>query len=338
MKNIIEKLIEFKDLSKEEAMYAMNEIMEGRANPAQISAFLVSLRMKGETTEEIVGLASVMREKAQRVNFVGDSIDIVGTGGDCSNTFNISTCCAFVVASANLPVAKHGNRSASSNCGSADVLESLGTNINLTKEQAEICLNETGICFMFAPNFHLSMKYVGPTRKELGIRTIFNILGPLANPAHSPYMLLGVYDKKLLEPFANVLKGLGIKGAMVVYSEDGLDEISISAPTYVCELRDNEIKSYTISPLDFSMNISPIEAIKGGVSSVNAEIIINILKGEKGAKRDIILLNFGAALYIANKANSIKEGIEIAREAIDSGKALKKLNEYKDASNKWRNL
>ncbi len=333
MKTIIEKLINFKDLTKEEASFAMNEIMEGKVNPSQISAFLISLRMKGEKIDEILGCATVMREKAEKVNFIGDSIDIVGTGGDCRNTFNISTCCAIVVSACGVPVAKHGNRSVSSKCGSADVLECLGTNINLNKEQAEICLKQAGICFMFAPNFHKSMKFVAPTRKELGIRTIFNILGPLSNPAHSPYMLLGVYDINLLEPFANVLKGLGVKGAMVVHSEDGLDEISISANTNVCELKNGEIKRYVISPLDFSIPISPIEQIKGADASKNSEIILSILKGEKGAKRDIVLFNSGAALYIAKKANSIQQGIEIAKEVIDSGKAIKKLEEYKKVSN-----
>lgn len=332
MKNILEKLLKKEDLTVEETQFAMNELMDGKLTSAQISAFLVSLRMKGEAIDEIIGCASVMRDKAQQVHFSNPAIDIVGTGGDCLNTFNISTCCAFVVSAAGLPVSKHGNRSASSNCGSADVLEALETNISLSPALAQKCLEDLGICFMFAPSYHLSMKYVAPVRKELGVRTIFNILGPLANPAKPNFELLGVYDERLLLPMTKALQGLGLQGAMTVHSKDGLDELSISDKTFICELRDNVIKSYTVEPEQFGLKTASIDNIKGGNAGENAEIIKAILKGENGAKRDVVLLNAGAALYIAKKANSIKEGVELAANAIDSGKAFKKLEDYKIAS------
>lgn len=332
MKNILEKLIKNEDLTLNEAKFAMNEIMEGNATPAQISAFLVALRMKGEAIDEITGFASIMQEKAQRVHFFNDAVDIVGTGGDYLNTFNISTCSAFVVSAAGMPVAKHGNRSASSNCGSADVLEALGTNITLSPALAQKCLEDLGICFMFAPSYHLSMKYVAPVRKELGVRTIFNILGPLANPAKPQFQLLGVYDERLLVPMTKVLQGLGLKGVMTVHSKDGLDEISILDKTFVCELKDNVIKSYTIEPEQFGLKTAPLGSIQGGNALQNAEIIKAVLQGEKGAKRDVVLLNSSAALYTAKKANSIKEGISLAAMAIDSGKAYQKLADYITAS------
>jgi anthranilate phosphoribosyltransferase len=332
MKKILNKLLLKEDLTTEETKFGMNEIMEGNATPIQISAFLVALRMKGEAIDEIIGCASVMQQKAERVHFSNSAIDIVGTGGDCLNTFNISTCSAFVVSAAGLPVAKHGNRSTSSNCGSADVLEALGTNIALSPALAQKCLESLGICFMFAPSYHLSMKYVAPIRKELGIRTIFNILGPLANPAKPNFELLGVYDERLLIPMTKALQGLGLQGAMTVHSRDGLDELSISDKTFVCELRDHMIKSYIVEPEQFGLKTASIDSLKGGDAIQNAEIIKAILKGEKGAKRDVVLLNSGAALYTAKISNSIKEGIELAAKAIDSGEAYKKLMDYIAAS------
>ena len=259
-----------------------------------------------------------------------DTLDIVGTGGDSSNTFNISTCCAFVAAAAGVPVAKHGNRSVSSNCGSADVLEALGTNINLTPKQAEQCINQVGLCFMFAPLYHKSMKHAITPRKELGLRTIFNILGPLSNPAFANYMLLGVFDEKLVEPMAKALLGLGLKGAMVVHSLDNLDEISISAPTTICEVKNGEIINYTIEPSKFGIKNASLSDIQGGDALQNAEIIINILSGKKGAKRDIVLLNSAAALYISGKVKSISDGINLATHVIDSGAAFEKFQDYKN--------
>ena len=332
IREIIIKLADRVDISADEAAVSMNEIMSGEATTSQIAAFLTALRMKGETLEEITGCARVMRDKADRVHLSKDAIDIVGTGGDGANTFNISTCSAFVVAASGLPVAKHGNRSASSKCGSADVFESLGVNITLTAEQAMECFSETNICFMFAPVYHKSMKYVGAARKEIGLRTIFNFLGPLANPAFAPYQLLGVCDEKLAEPLAGVLQNLGVKGALSVHSHDHLDEISISAPTTVVELKDGKISKYIIHPEDFGFGKSSIDDIRGGGSAENADIILKIFSGEKGAKRDIVVMNSGAALYIAGYVKSIKDGIKLAGETIDSGAAMRKLLDYKTAT------
>jgi anthranilate phosphoribosyltransferase len=335
IRDIIIKLADRIDISADEAAISMNEIMSGEATTSQIAAFLTALRMKGETLEEITGCARVMRDKAEKVCLSKDAIDIVGTGGDGANTFNISTCSAFVAAAAGLPVAKHGNRSASSKCGSADVLESLGVNITLTAEQAMECFNQTNICFMFAPVFHKSMKYVAPARKEIGLRTIFNFLGPLANPAFAPYQLLGVCDEKLVEPLAGVLLNLGVKGVLSVHSHDHLDEISISAPTTVVEVKDGKLSKYIIHPEDFGFDKSTIDDIRGGGAEENANIVGRIFSGEKGAKRDIVLMNSGAALYIAGKVNSIMDGIKLAGETLDSGAAMNKLTEYINATQKF---
>jgi len=332
IKDAIRKLYAFQDITAEEAAASMNEIMEGDASNAQIGAFLTGLRMKGETIEEIMGCARVMREKAEQVDLPRESLDIVGTGGDGANTFNISTCSAFVVAAADVPVAKHGNRSVSSQCGSADVLENLGGNISLSPDQAVACFSQTGICFMFAPVYHKSMKHAAGPRKELGQRTIFNLLGPLANPARASYQLLGVCDEKMVEPLARVLLGLGIKNAMAVCSHDKLDEISISAPTTVCEVRDGRVSGYIIHPGQFGLELAQLSQVVGGDAEENAAIIREILAGAQGPKRDIVLLNSGAALYIAGKARTMREGIVLAAEAIDSGAAAAKLEAYRRVS------
>ena len=272
-----------------------------------------------------------MRNKCKTVSHSFPVIDIVGTGGDLANTFNISTTSAFVVAGAGVRVAKHGNRSVSSKSGAADVLEALGFRLNISPEQAEACLNQSGISFLFAPSFHGSMKFAAIPRKEIGVRSVFNILGPLSNPAASDYILLGVYDEEIMETMARVLMNLGVKGAMLVHGEDGLDEISIGAPTRVCEIRDQKLIKYTISPEEFGLDSAPLSEVVGGTAQENAVITERILSGtEQGAKRNIVLLNAGCALYIAGKANSISEGVSLAKDAIDSGKAMEKLNQLKD--------
>ncbi len=340
IKEAITKLTNFEDITFMEASEAMTEIMSGQASPAQLSAFLIALRMKGETIDEISGCAQVMREKAAKVELGSDdAIDIVGTGGDGANTINISTCSAFVVAAAGVPVAKHGNRSVSSRCGSADVLESLGVNINLLPAEAVECFHKTGLCFMFAPTYHTSMKYAAGPRKELGLRTIFNILGPLANPARVRNQLLGVCDEKLVEPLTRTLANLGVKNAMTVSSQDGLDEISISAPTTVCELRDGRLTGYIIHPYQFGIKQCSLDEIKGGDVEENAEIMKGILSGTlTGPKRDVVLLNSGAALYVAGKAQTIKEGLRLATLAIDTGSAWQKLEDYRKCSNSLKEM
>lgn len=329
----ISKLVEKQNLTQQEAKQVMNEVMEGKATDAQISAFLISLRMKGETIEEIIGCAKKMKEKANRINpKVKYLVDTCGTGGDKSNTFNISTAAAFVVAGSGVAVAKHGNKSVSSKCGSADVLSALGVNIQLQPEEVKKCIEEIGIGFMFAPLFHPAMKYVMNARKEVGVRTVFNILGPLTNPANAKCQVIGVFSPELLETMASVLKNLGSKHVMVVngnVGENKLDEISISGKTKICELKNNIINTYDLNPEDFGFKLSPLTDILGGNAEENAKIIIDILKGKKGPKRDIVLLNAGAAIYVSDKVTNIKEGIEIARQSIDSGNAMKKLEELK---------
>lgn len=327
------KLAKGEDLSYEAAEMVMDEIMGGKATPVQMSAFLVAMSMKGETIDEITACAAGMRKHCIRLLHDMDVLEIVGTGGDGANSFNISTVSSLVISAAGVPVAKHGNRAASSKCGAADVLEALGVNITVPPEKSTEILNEIGICFLFAQNYHISMKYVAPVRKELSVRTIFNILGPLANPAGANMELLGVYDESLVKPLAEVLKNLGVNNAMVVYGQDRLDEISISAPTSVCEIRDGAMKSYVLTPEEFGMSRCSKEELEGGTPEENAVIALNILKGEKGPKRDAVLLNSGAALYIAKKAASIEEGINIAREIIDSGAALKQLEKFIHLSN-----
>jgi anthranilate phosphoribosyltransferase len=331
LRKAIQKLTDGLNLSEQEIMEAMNCIMEGNATQAQIGSFLTALRIKGETIEEITGCVRVMSEKAEKVvPGVDYFIDVVGTGGDKSNTFNISTASAFVAAAGGVTVAKHGNRAASSKCGSADVLEALGINILLTPEQVKECIDTVGIGFMFAQSFHKSMKHAAGPRKELGIRTVFNILGPLTNPANAKGRLLGVYDGRLTEPLVKVLSNLDIERAMVIHGMDGLDEITTTTSTKVSELKDGKIINYTISPESFGFKLVTKEDLTGGDALRNIEIIYSIFNGEKGPKRDIVILNAAAALYVGKVAGSLEEGIQLAAEIIDSGKALKKLNELKE--------
>lgn len=332
----IAKIAEKQNLTQKEAEDSMNEIMEGKATDAQISAFLIGLRIKGETIGEITACAKIMREKANKISPKAKFlVDTCGTGGDGSNTFNISTASAFVAAGAGVSVAKHGNKSVSSKSGSADVLQALGVNINLEPKHVEKCIEETGIGFMFAPLFHPAMKYVMNARKQLGIRTIFNILGPMTNPANAKSQLIGVYNPALIVDIAEALKNLGSRHVMAV-NGDGLDEISLSAKTKVCELKNSKIEVYDINPEDYGFELKPLNSIIGGTAEENAKIIINVLKGEKSPKRDVVLLNAGAAIYTSGKAANLKEGIESAKQSIDSGNALKKLELLKDFTNKIR--
>lgn len=338
IKQAIEKIVNKEDLSYDEAYTVMNEIMSGETTQTQNAAFLAALSTKStksETIDEIAGCAAAMRSHALAVD-TGDMavMEIVGTGGDRANTFNISTTSAIVCAAAGVKIAKHGNRAASSACGTADCQEALGVNI---QQEPELCLKllkEVGMCFFFAQKYHTSMKYVGAIRKELGFRTVFNILGPLTNPAKPAYMLLGVYDESLVQPLAKVLTSLGVKRGMVVYGTDKLDELSLSAPTSVCEIRDGFYNPYTLKAADFGFAPSTKEELRGGTPAENAAITTAILKGEeKGAKRDAVLYNAGVALYIAEKAPCIAEGIKLAAATIDSGKAYETLNAYIKASN-----
>ena len=325
---------EGRDLTPAEAEDAMDIIMSGGATDAQIAGFLAVLRAKGETTDEITGFARIMRKKASIVPTSKSAVDIVGTGGDLAGSFNISTTSSFVIAGTGLNVAKHGNRSVSSKSGAADVLESLGVKISLSPAQASACIQNVGISFLFAQSFHSSMRFVGKARREMGVRTVFNILGPLANPALSDYILLGVYDPALLETMATVLMNLGVKSAMIVYG-DGLDEVSVSGETKICELRGKKIIKYSITPEEFGLKRYPKEDIVGGTPAENAQITLNILSGkEHGAKRDIVLLNSACAIYCTGAASSIEEGLEMARDSIDSGKALAKLEKLKEFSNR----
>lgn len=332
----IKDIVDKKDLSYNEAFQVMNEIMNGETSQIQNAAFLAALSTKStraETIDEISGCAAAMRDHALKVEHNMDVFEIVGTGGDNSESFNISTVSAIIMAAAGVKVAKHGNRAASSNCGAADCLEALGINIRLEPEKCVSLLESIGICFFFAQTYHTSMKYVGSIRKELGIRTVFNILGPLTNPAHPTMQLLGVYDEILTEPLARVLSSLGVKKGMVVYGQNKLDEISVCAPTSICELDNGSYKSYVITPEDFGIERCTPEDLKGGDPKENADITILILNGKKGPKRNAVLMNSGAGLYIAGKAASIADGIKLAGEIIDSGKALEKLEQFRTASN-----
>lgn len=333
IKEAIIKLTNKENLSYEEAKAVMNEIMSGEASDVQKSAYLTALTMKGETIDEITGSAEEMRNHAVQLSHEGDVLEIVGTGGDKSDSFNISTTSSIVIASAGVPVAKHGNRAASSKSGAADVLESLGVNITISPRKSAELLQNIGICFLFAQSYHTAMKYVGPIRKELGIRTIFNILGPLANPASANLQVMGVYDESLVEPLAKVLSNLGVKRALVVYGQDRLDEISASAETSVCEVKNGTFKSYTISPEQFGLIRCKKEELTGGTSDENAAITKAVLAGEQGARRTAVVLNAGAGLYVAGKADSIEAGVRLAEELIDSGKAEKKLEEFVKYSN-----
>lgn len=327
-------LINGKDLTYEQANAVINEIMNGETSQVQTAAFLTALSTKGETIEEITACAAAMRSHALPVQYDGDLLEIVGTGGDGAGSFNISTTSSIVIAAGGVPVAKHGNRAASSKSGAADCLEALGVNIQLSPEQCVKLLKKIGICFFFAQKYHTSMKYVGAIRKELGIRTVFNILGPLTNPGKPNMQLLGVYDEVLVEPLAKVLQSLGVKKGLVVFGQDKLDEISMSAPTTVCDFVNGTPKTYVIAPEDFGLNRCTREDLKGGTPEENAQIALDILNGAKGPKRDTVLMNAGAGLYIAGKADSIADGIKLAAELIDSGKALATLESYKEVSNK----
>lgn len=326
IKAVLGTLVEAINLKEEEARKVMGEIMEGKATPAQIASFLTALRMKGETVAEITGFARAMLKKVDAFSIKIDTlVDTCGTGGDNHNTFNISTAVALVVAGAGLSVAKHGNRALSSKCGSADVLEALGVKLTTPKEKVKECLEKIGIGFLFAPCCHPAMKYALAPRQEMGMRTVFNILGPLINPLGANVRLMGVHSSSLTEPLAKVLKNLGVESAFVVWGEDGLDEISINARTRITELKEGKIKTYYIRPEDFAMARASLQEIRGGDREENARIIKDILGGEKGAKRDVVLINAAACLVAAERAKSFKEGIEIAKNSIDSGKAKKKL-------------
>lgn len=336
LKPFLAKVVDGKSLTEDEAREAMNYIMSDEATDSQIASFITALRMKGETIEEITGFAKVMRQKAKKIPISPAAVDIVGTGGDLSNSFNISTTSAFVAAGAGLRVAKHGNRSVSSKSGAADVLEALGVNINITAEQAAECMDRCGIAFLFAQYYHGSMRFAARPRRETGLRTVFNILGPLANPAHAEGMLLGVYDEALLEPLAEVLANLGVKTAMLVHGDDGFDEVSISDRTSVCELRGNKRIRYEIDPRDYGLPLARKADVVGGSAAENAEITLQILNGKKGPQRDIVLLNAGCALYVGGIAETIQRGINRAEYSIDSGAALEKLNELRRLTNAFR--
>lgn len=334
IKEAIIKLSKKQDLSYEEAEQVMNEIMEGQASDVQKSAYLTALSMKGENIDEITASAAGMRAHCIKLLHNMDVLEIVGTGGDGANSFNISTTSAMVIAAAGVPVAKHGNRAASSRSGAADVLEALGVQIDLPPKRSAELLHEIQICFLFAQNYHIAMKYVAPIRKELGIRTVFNILGPLSNPAGANMELMGVYEQELVEPLAQVMAKLGVVRGMVVYGQDKLDEISMSAPTTVCEIRDGWIRNYVITPEDFGFERCTKADLLGGTPEENAAITVSILKGERGHRRNAVLMNAGASLYIGGKAETMADGVKLAAELIDSGKALETLKKLIEVSNR----
>lgn len=335
LKGILAKLSEGKDLTKEEAMYTQNMILTGQATEAQIACILTALKMKGETLDEITGFAAVLRDKANTISpDVDNYVDLVGTGGDCTYSFNISTTSAFVVAASGLPVAKHGNRSISSKSGAGDVLEALGVNIAADPDVVKKCVEEVGIGFMFAPHFNPAMKYVGKVRKDLGFRTIFNILGPLSNPSRAKAMVVGVYTSKLTDVIAKAMMNIGVERAFVVSGCDNMDEITLTGSTTISEIKDGRVNTFTVTPEQFGFKRCGLDELQGGDGTVNAGITKDILSGkEKGAKRDIVLLNAGATLYVGGMADSIQAGIRLAQETIDSGKALKTLEALVNASN-----
>lgn len=335
IKEAILKLAKKEDLTYDMAEAVMNEIMSGEATPVQMSAYLTALSIKGETIDEITASAAGMRAHCIKLLHNMDVLEIVGTGGDGSNSFNISTTSSLVIAAAGVPVAKHGNRAASSKSGAADVLEALGVNISIPPEKSAQLLKDISICFLFAQNYHVAMKYVAPIRKELGIRTVFNILGPLSNPAGANMELMGVYDESLVEPLAQVMAKLGVSRGMVVYGKDSLDEISMCAPTAVCEIKDGWFQSYELTPEQFGYERCDKSELTGGSPQENAEITKAILEGrEKGAKRQAVCLNAGAALYITGKAETIEQGVRMAESLIDDGSALRKLEEFITESNR----
>ncbi|MGN0409000.1 MAG: anthranilate phosphoribosyltransferase [Candidatus Fimousia sp.] len=333
MKDSVLKVATKENLSYEEMRQSMDEIMSGQATQVQVASFLTALSLKGETIEEITAAAEEMRRHAVHLEHEMDVLEIVGTGGDKSNSFNISTTSAFVISAAGIPVAKHGNRAASSKSGAADVLEALGVNLMIDEVKSKKILEKIGMCFLFAQKYHPAMRYVGPVRKELGIRTIFNILGPLTNPAGANMQLLGVYSEDLLEPMSKALANLGVQRGMVVYGKDGLDEISVSAPTAVCEIQDGQLTTYEITPEEFGLERCQKEDLAGGTAEDNAQITKAILSGEKGPKRNAVLLNSAAAIHIARPFISIKEAIKMAEELIDSGKAMEQLEAFVKLTN-----
>lgn len=327
IREAIQSVVAGKSLTMDEAAQVMNEIMEGQVTPAQFGAFVTALRLKGETVDEIAGMAKIMRAKAVRVNVAGPVIDVVGTGGDGLNTFNISTATAFVVAGAGLKVAKHGNRAASSQCGSADVLEALSVKFNLNAEQVQKCVEEVGIGFMFAPSYHPATKFAVGPRREIGIRTVFNILGPLTNPAFASNYLLGVADGSLVEKLTRVLKNLGCSHALVVHGEDGLDEITITGESRVCELKGGRIRNYTITPEDFGFARASMASLKGGTAEQNAALLRSILSGARVPQRDVVLMNAAAALVAGDRAKTLDQGLKLSQKSLDSGQALAKLEQ-----------
>ncbi|RJR47015.1 MAG: anthranilate phosphoribosyltransferase [Desulfobacteraceae bacterium] len=334
IREAIAEVTKGRDLTEHEMMTAMDEIMEGKATPSQIASFITALRMKGETVEEITGAARIMRQKATWIDARSSvTVDIVGTGGDGRNTFNISTTAAFVAAAAGLTVAKHGNRAVSSGCGSADVLEALGVRIDAGTEVVEQCIQQIGIGFLFAPRLHGAMKYASGPRREIGVRTVFNMLGPLTNPAGAAFQVIGVYERSLTEVFANVLKKLGSRRAFVVHGSDGLDEATVTGMTRVCELKDGITSTYDIDATELFGEPSSLEDLRGADATTNAQITKNILSGSNGAQRKIVLLNAALAIMAAGKADTISEGIALAAKSIDSGAALKKLQALIEMSN-----
>jgi anthranilate phosphoribosyltransferase len=329
----IYKVLNGENLTLDMTKAVMDEIMSGNATNAQIASFITAIRMKGETIDEITACAMSMRENGKKLQHEGDVLDIVGTGGDEAFTFNISTISSLIISAAGIPVAKHGNRSVSSKCGSADVLEALGVKLDLPVEKSAEISRKIGICFLFALVYHASMRYAAPVRKELGVRTIFNILGPLASPANANLQLLGVYDENLVEPMAKVLANLGVKRAMVVHGHDGLDEVTLTTKTTVCEVNEGKINSFFLDPHQFGLEYCKPEDIIGGDPSTNADIARRILSGEKGPKRDIVLLNSAICLYMSYNNITLRECVKLAAETIDSGKAMEKLNKFIQLSN-----
>ena len=334
IKEAIAQLVKREDLTSEVMEQVMEEIMTGEATDAQKASFLTALSMKGETIDEITSAAKVLRSHCERFLNDMDVLEIVGTGGDGSNTINISTLSSVVVSAAGIPVAKHGNRAASSKCGTADCLEALGVKIDCAPARSAQILKDINLCFLFAQKYHPAMRFVGAVRKEMGIRTLFNVLGPLANPAGATMQLFGVYSEELVEPLAHVLRNLGVKRAMVVYGRDSMDEISLSAETKVCEFKNDEFKSYVIKPEDLGLTRCNKEDLVGGTPQENAAIVNDILGGAKGPKTNVVLLNAGAAIYLASDGITLKDGIEKAREIIVSGKAKKQLKEFIEETNK----
>lgn len=336
MKELLQKVVAGQDLTREEAGRAMDMMLEGTVSPVLVSSFLTALRMKGETVEEIVGCCEMMKSKGGSVHLDHDNyIDFVGTGGDGTNTFNVSTTSMFVCAAAGVTLAKHGNRAASSKSGSADLLEALGVNIMLEPAEVEECVKTTGMGFMNAQKFHKAMKNVAPIRKELGIRTIFNMLGPLSNPSGATRQVIGVFSREMVPVFAMVMKEMGVKNALVICGSDGMDEITVTGKTYVNEIKDGNITAYEIDPRDYGIEYAKPEDIKGGTGEDNAEIAKAIFAGEKGPKRDIVVMNSAAGIYIGGKASSYAEAVEIARNVIDSGKVIEKVNELVEFTNKF---